>query len=69
MDTVVSVHKQADFLLKHGPEQVAATTSWLTGYSPMVDDFANCSVLTVTHRGNNNKKNKNKEQKFVLQTQ
>jgi hypothetical protein len=45
---VVTVHKQADFLQLYGPEQVQPTKSWLTGFSPLLDDFANCSVLTVT---------------------
>lgn len=44
----VRVEKQADFLQRFGPEQVNATKSWLTGYTPLVDDFVNCSVLTVT---------------------
>lgn len=48
-DTAVVLHKQADFLRRTGPAHVAATTSRWTGYSPLVDDFANCSVLTVTH--------------------
>ncbi len=46
-NNVVQVQKQADFLQTHGPEQVEQTKSWLTGYSPLVDDFANCSVLTM----------------------
>lgn len=45
---VVTVHKQADFLQLYGPEQVQSTKSWLTGFSPLLHDFANCSVLTVT---------------------
>jgi hypothetical protein len=45
---VVTVHKQADFLQLYGPEQVEPTKSWLTGFSPLLHDFANCSVLTVT---------------------
>lgn len=48
----VSVLKQSDFLQKYGPEQVEATKSWLTGFSPMLHDFGNCSALTVTRRGN-----------------
>lgn len=46
---VVTVQKQADFLQTYGPEQVSQTASWLTGFSPMLHDFANCSVLTVSH--------------------
>jgi hypothetical protein len=45
---VVTVHKQADFLQLYGPEQVQLTKSWLTGFSPLLHDFANCSVLSVT---------------------
>jgi hypothetical protein len=43
----VSVHKQAEFLQTYGPEQVAATQSWLTGFTPLLEDFGNCSVLTT----------------------
>jgi hypothetical protein len=46
--SVVTVHKQADFLQLYGPEQVQPTKSWLTGFSPLLHDFTNCSVLTVT---------------------
>ena len=45
---VTKVQKQADFLLSYGPDQVAATKSWLTGFTPMLGDFGNCSVLTTT---------------------
>lgn len=44
----ITVRKQADFLRSYGPDEVKATSSWLTGYSPLVDDFENCSVLTIT---------------------
>jgi hypothetical protein len=37
--------KQSEFLRSFGPEQVQATKSWLSGYSPLVEDFGNCSVL------------------------
>ena len=47
----VDVLKQSDFLEKFGPHQVEATKSWLTGFSPMLHDFGNCSALTVTRRG------------------
>uniref|UniRef100_A0A7S3LFK2 Uncharacterized protein n=1 Tax=Amphora coffeiformis TaxID=265554 RepID=A0A7S3LFK2_9STRA len=46
----VEVQKQAEFLQNYGPEQVAATQSWLTGFSPMLGDFENCSVLTTIPR-------------------
>jgi hypothetical protein len=44
----IELLRQADFLSRHGPEQVAATSSWLTGYSPLIHDFVNCSVLTIS---------------------
>jgi Putative S-adenosyl-L-methionine-dependent methyltransferase len=44
----VNVHKQSDFLEQFGPEQVQATKSWLTGFTPMLHDFGNCGALTVT---------------------
>lgn len=44
---LTQVQKQADFLQTCGPEQVAATKSWLTGFTPMIGDFGNCSVLTT----------------------
>jgi len=50
----VAVQKQADFLRSFGPDEVAATSSFLTGYSPLVHDFGNCSVLTITNENNNN---------------
>jgi SAM-dependent MidA family methyltransferase len=42
------VQQQALFLLDHGPDQVKATKSWLTGFSPLLKDFGNCSVLTTS---------------------
>jgi SAM-dependent MidA family methyltransferase len=45
----VTVQKQAQFLQATGPEQVKDTQSWLTGYTPLLHDFGNCSVLTVTN--------------------
>jgi len=42
--------KQHEFLLKHGTEEVEQTKSWLTGYSPLIHDFGNCSVLEVTRQ-------------------
>jgi SAM-dependent MidA family methyltransferase len=46
----IVVSKQGDFLQQHGPEEVKATTSWLTGYNPLIHDFANCSVVTIRSR-------------------
>jgi len=39
--------KQSDFLLKYGVNEIKQTRSWMTGYSPLVDDFGNCSFLTI----------------------
>lgn len=44
------VMKQADFLQMYGPDEVQSTKSWITGFSPLIHDFANCSVLLVTKR-------------------
>ena len=46
-NVVPQVQKQSDFLQTYGPEHVTATKSWLTGFSPMLGDFSNCSVLTT----------------------
>lgn len=45
---VVHTAKQSQFLQAYGPTQVEATKSWLTGYTPLLHDFVNCSALTVT---------------------
>jgi SAM-dependent MidA family methyltransferase len=45
----VEIMKQFRFLERYGTEEVNATKSWLTGYSPLIHDFGNCSVLTVTN--------------------
>ena len=42
----VAAMKQNEFLLQYGIDEVNKTKTW-TGYSPMTDDFGNCSVLTV----------------------
>ena len=44
----VNTMKQSHFLEQYGKEEVNATKSWLTGYSPLIHDFGNCSVLTMT---------------------
>lgn len=44
----VTTAKQSQFLQAYGPAQVEATQSWLTGYTPLLHDFVNCSALTVT---------------------
>jgi SAM-dependent MidA family methyltransferase len=55
-DASVNVVKQGRFLLNTGPSQFQATRSRWTGYSPMVHDFYNCSILTVS-RGEDIKTN------------
>jgi hypothetical protein len=49
-DRVVWVHagKQSEFLEEYGADEVEATRSWLTGYSPLLHDFSNVSILTVS---------------------
>lgn len=44
----VQVSKQSDFLSYYGPEEVQATQGKWTGYSPMLQDFTNCSILHVS---------------------
>ena len=39
--------KQRDFLIKYGSDEVNKTKGW-TGFSPLIDDFHNCSVLAVS---------------------
>jgi len=46
----VKVTKQSEFLETYGREEVEQTKSWLTGYTPLLNDFGNCSVLTVSRR-------------------
>lgn len=48
----VTSMKQSEFLLKHGMQEIQQTKSWLTGYSPLIDDFGNCSVLEVMTQQN-----------------
>jgi len=44
----VIVEKQANFLDRYGPRHVQNTKSWLTGFTPLLHDYVNCSVLTIT---------------------
>jgi hypothetical protein len=39
--------KQRDFLLRYGLDEVNKTKGYF-GYSPLISDFGNCSVLTIT---------------------
>ena len=39
--------KQNEFLIKYGNDEVNKTKGW-TGYSPMINDFGNCSVLVIS---------------------
>jgi len=43
----VKIWKQSEFLWEMGHEEVLQTESWISGYSPLIHDFGNCSVLTV----------------------
>ena len=45
--STVQVEKQADFLEHYGPNHVQKTKSWLSGQTPLLQDFVNCSVLTI----------------------
>jgi hypothetical protein len=66
---IVRVAKQSEFLQTynhHDPRHdwIRQTTSWISGYSPLLHDFANCSVLTIANHHhqpdmNNNKNNNN----------
>jgi len=38
--------KQREFLLKYGYDEIQKTKAW-SNYSPLIDDFGNCSVLTI----------------------
>lgn len=46
----VSAMKQRDFLIEYGGPDEVDKTKGLFGYSPLIDDFGNCSVLTATPR-------------------
>ncbi|GKY93797.1 hypothetical protein MPSEU_000346900 [Mayamaea pseudoterrestris] len=46
----VKIYKQQEFLRLYGPNEVRATTNWLSGFSPLTTDFDNCSIMTVIHR-------------------
>jgi len=45
----ITVRKQHNFLSEFGRGTgiLQATTSRWTGYNPMIQDFVNCSVLTI----------------------
>lgn len=45
-NTRVETMKQADFLVKYGSGQVDQTRNW-SGYTPLVEDFSNYSVVTA----------------------
>ena len=49
-NTRVETMKQADFLVKYGSDQVDQTRNW-SGYTPLVEDFSNYSVVTAVARG------------------
>jgi hypothetical protein len=45
----IAVNKQRDFIYKYGPDEVKATSNRISGFSPLVSDFDNCSVLSITN--------------------
>ena len=48
INSSVNVMKQSEFLSSFGQEEVENTRSWLTGYTPLLEDFTNCSVMTIS---------------------
>jgi len=46
-NTQVETMKQADFLARYGSDQVDQTRSWIAGYTPLLEDFSNYSVVTA----------------------
>ncbi|KAG7359273.1 putative S-adenosyl-L-methionine-dependent methyltransferase [Nitzschia inconspicua] len=48
----VQIQKQSEFLQEWGPNEVIKTQSW-TGHNPLLHDFVNCSVLTITFQQKN----------------
>ena len=49
-NTKVETMKQADFLAKYGSNQVDQTRNWM-GYTPLLEDFSNYSVVSAIARG------------------
>ena len=47
-NNVVRVQSQSDFLQQFGSNEIQKTKSWITGYTPLLHDFSNCSVLTIS---------------------
>ncbi len=46
IESTVSFMKQNDFLFKYGKDEVDETRGML-GFTPLLEDFSNCSVLTI----------------------
>jgi len=46
----IEVNKQGEFLNKHGHEHIRKTQSWINGFSPLSNDFSNCSIMTMTRK-------------------
>lgn len=44
----VRIHKQSGFLESFGQNQVEETKSRWSGYTPILEDFSNCSVINVS---------------------
>jgi hypothetical protein len=53
----VKTYKQREFLQKYGHREIAATTNRFSGFNPMISDFDNCSVMTISSERNTNKIN------------
>jgi len=44
----VRIFKQREFMIEFGGDEIDKTRGFLGGYSPLVEEFGNCSILTVT---------------------
>ncbi len=48
ISSVVKIRKQNEFLSDYGQEEVDRTRGRFTGNTPLLSDFTNCSVITVS---------------------
>lgn len=44
------VMKQNEFLLQYGPNEIDKTKGRLSGFTPLLEDFTNCSIMTASTR-------------------
>lgn len=49
VSTIGNVMKQSEFLSRFGATEVEETRSKFTGFTPLLEDFTNCSVLVSTN--------------------